>query len=268
METTDSILVVGAGALGGALVRGMAQDPDRRQRIQVLDAVAEKAQALATETGTAAVTLDSIQGPVATLLLVVKPPDVEGAVTSLRAAIGSDTVVVSCAAGISLASITYTLGGEARLIRAMPNVAARVQASTTVLVAGSGVPEADLARTEALFASVGQVLRAPAEEALHAVTALAASGPAFLALLLEAFIDAGVAAGLARPLAEALCLGMARGTLALLDDGTSPAELRAQVTSPAGTTAAGLAAMESAAARGAVGDAIQAAAARSRELLG
>lgn len=266
MEMGNDVLVVGVGALGSALVRGIAAVPAQRPRLQIVDIDRGRAATLAMETSARAVAAEAIAHPVAIVVAAVKATDLTPALQQIRPAIGDQTVVVSCASGVALSTVAHALQNRGRLVRAVPNIAARVGASSTVLAAGPGASEADLARVSELFAAVGTVHRVPSESALHAVTALAANGPAFVALVLEALMDGGVCAGLPRTLAEPLTIEMARGTLALLERDLTPAALRAAVVSPAGSAAAGLAVLERAALRGALGDAVMAAADRSREL--
>jgi pyrroline-5-carboxylate reductase len=141
-----------------------------------------------------------------------------------------------------------------------------VGAGMSAISAGAAATDADLATAEQLLSAVGQVLRLP-ETQLDAVTALSGSGPAYVFLLAEALIDAGVLIGLARPVATTLAVQTLVGSaLMLRDSGDSATQLREAVTSPGGTTAAALKALESHAVRAAVADALQAARDRSREL--
>lgn len=270
-EATGSIVVMGCGALGSALVRGMAVNADFQKNLVLFDVDTQRAQALAQDCQCQALS-DLKQGQIArTLLFAVKPADLDTAIVDALPLIDTSTLIVSCAAGRSIQSILDVLHPHIPglpVLRAMPNVAAQVGSSVTALVAGPGVEDEDRALVAGLFATVGSVHHFDHEHSLHAVTALAASGPAFAALILEALIDAGVRAGLRRNQAQELSLGMWQGTLKLVAKGQAPADLRALVTSPGGTTAAGLALLERGALRGLISDAIVAAAARSEQLAG
>ena len=147
----------------------------------------------------------------------------------------------------------------------MPNTPALVGQGASAIAAGAAADPEDVAWAERVLSSVGTVVQVP-ESHLDAVTGLAGSGPAYVFLVAEALMDAGVSAGLPRLVSEQLVRQLLVGSAALLAEGRSPADLRAMVTSPGGTTAAGVNALEHAAVRAAFADAVSAATARSREL--
>lgn len=196
------------------------------------------------------------------ILVCVKPQDVAAA---LRSANPRDRLVVSVAAGIT----TSHLGAaapQARIIRAMPNSAALAGRSATALCVGPQATTADLDTAERIFASVGKVFRVE-ESQLDAITGLSGSGPAYAFLFVEALTEGGVAAGLPRRLAQELATATLAGAAALLEStGEHPAILREAVTSPGGTTAAGLLELESASIRAALIRAVQAGARRAQEI--
>ena len=138
------------------------------------------------------------------------------------------------------AALAAALGGDVAVVRAMPNTPALVGEGAAAIAGGTATGEDDLAWAEGILGSVGRVVRVP-EYQLDAVTGLAGSGPAYLFLVAEALIDAGVLAGLARPVAESLVSQLFVGSSKLLAERGDPAALRAMVTSPGGTTAAALA---------------------------
>lgn len=197
-------------------------------------------------------------------VVAVKPAEVEVVCRALGPlGVGR---CVSIAAGVELARLQEWLGPDVAALRAMPNTAALLGASATALCGGGGVTEEDLCWAEEVLAAVGTVLRLP-EASLDAVTGLSGSGPAYVFLMAEALIDAGVSVGLTREVATALVVQTVLGSARLLvESGDSPGVLRAAVTSPGGTTAAGLRALEAAAVRAAFGAAVEAATARSAEL--
>lgn len=174
--------------------------------------------------------------------------------------------VMSIAAGITIAAIEAVVPTGTAVIRVMPNTPALVGAAASALAAGTDADENDVAWATSVLGAVGLV-DVVSEPQLDAVTGLSGSGPAYFFLIAEALADAGVTAGLSRPTAEMLAnqtmLGAAR---MLLETAEGPAALRAGVTTPAGTTAAGLRVLEQQGVRAAFIDAVQAAAERSREL--
>jgi pyrroline-5-carboxylate reductase len=197
-------------------------------------------------------------------IVAVKPGDVAAACRAIAAA-GADRVL-SIAAGVTLASLESALGVGVPIVRAMPNTPALVGAGAAAIAAGSSAGEADLDWAEGLLAAVGTVVRVP-EHLLDAVTGLSGSGPAYVFLVAEALIEGGVLAGLPRDVAVTLATQTLAGAgRMLVETGATPEELRAQVTSPGGTTAAGLRALEAAGVRSAFLEAVAAATARSREL--
>lgn len=275
MPEALSLVVVGGGRMGDALVTGLLQtgwaepgriavvesDPARRGVVakshQGLNVAATVSDALA---GVAAGDLR----PEAGAVVAVKPGDVAGVCGDLVAA--GVTRVVSIAAGVTLASLEEWLGSGVAVIRAMPNTPALVGAGMSAIAAGSRAGPADLDWAHGILAAVGAVVELP-ETALDAVTGLSGSGPAYVFLLAEALIDAGVLVGLTRPVAHQLAVQTLLGAARLLDQtGDEPATLRAAVTSPGGTTAAGLRALEAAGVRNAILDAVAAATERSRQL--
>lgn len=198
------------------------------------------------------------------LIVATKPADVGPAVAAAVAA--GVARVVSIAAGVSTGSIESAAGRDLPVVRAMPNTPALVGVGAAAIAGGRHVGEEDLVWAETVLGAVGTVVRVP-ESALDAVTGLSGSGPAYVFLVAEALIDAGVNAGLPRATADALVRQTLLGAATLLaqgDDG--PEALRAAVTSPGGTTAAGLRVLEERATRAAFIDAVDAATRRSREL--
>jgi pyrroline-5-carboxylate reductase len=198
-----------------------------------------------------------------TVILAVKPQQAVAACCGL--AVPADAVVVSIVAGLSLAAIA-DITGTRRVVRVMPNTPCLVGRGVSVACRTADVPADRFARVMELLRAVGSVHEAD-ESLLDAVTGLSGSGPGFVAVLVEALADGGVRAGLPRPLALALAIETLAGTAALLEQtGEHPAQIKDRVASPGGTTIAGLAVLEQRGVRGAVGDAVVAAAARAREL--
>ncbi len=257
--------ILGCGGLGAALARGLLGQTDFD--VALCDRHAEKvAPFVGTRARAAADARSAVQGA-DVVVLAVKPKAVPALLAEIDGALNDEALVVSCAAGVPLKRLEALLS-QGAVARAMPNIGASVCAGTTAVVLGRGAdPARDRARLDRLFAAVGTVKVVVDEAQLHAITAVAASGPAWVFLVVEALVEGGVEAGLPRHDAEAYAAGALRAAAALLDSGKATAgELRAQVTSPGGTTVAGLAALERAAVRAAFMDAVRAAVARSWEI--
>ena len=257
------LTVVGGGRMGEALVAGLlGAGWGSAGELAVVEKVEDRRRELA-ERFPGLVVTDAVTAADGAVV-AVKPDDVEAACLALA---GSGTGrVLSIAAGVPLASLERWLGPQVRVVRAMPNTPALVGAGAAAVAGGSGATEDDLAWAEGLLSAVGTVVRVP-ERLLDAVTGLSGSGPAYIFLVAEALIDAGVLAGLPRPTSAALVVQTLLGSARLLaESGQGPEALRAAVTSPGGTTAAGLQALEDRAVRGAFLSAVRAATERSKEL--
>lgn len=200
-----------------------------------------------------------------TVLLCVKPSDALKALEEGGGAL-EGRLLVSVVTGLKIATLRGASG--CRVIRAMPNTAAMVGRSATAIASDSNVTREDIATAERVFGSVGEVFAIP-EDQLDAVTGLSGSGPAFVYLVIEALSDGGLAAGLSRKQALDLAIQTVAGAAEMAASTKEhPALLREMVTSPGGTTIAGLAVLEGAAVRSAFINAVKAAAARSKELSG
>jgi pyrroline-5-carboxylate reductase len=203
------------------------------------------------------------------VVLAVKPADAEAAcraIASAGAGWGGATRVLSIAAGVPTARLQEWLGDGVPVVRAMPNTPALVGAGAAAIAAGTSAGDADLDWAEGVLRAVGAVERVP-EKLLDAVTGLSGSGPAYVFLVAEALVEAGVLNGLPRSTANVLAIQTLLGSARLLaESGDSPEALRAAVTSPGGTTAAGLRILENHGVRSAFLEAVTAATERSREL--
>jgi pyrroline-5-carboxylate reductase len=263
-----AIAILGAGKIGEALLAGLLRSGVPATELCFSEQYAARATALEQQYGvTAASSLDAAAGA-DVVVLAVKPPDVAGLATEIGPALHAGALVVSVAAGITTALLESNLPAGTRVVRVMPNTPMLVGEGMSAISAGTHADDADLARAEALLAAVGKVVRLP-EQQLDAVTALSGSGPAYVFLLAEALIDAGVLLGLPRAIASELAIQTLLGSSVMLrDSGDSPAQLREAVTSPGGTTAAALRKLEDHRLRGAVSDALEAARDRSIELAG
>jgi pyrroline-5-carboxylate reductase len=257
------LIVVGGGRMGSALVAGLlAGGRAEAAEVQIVEACAQTRAGL--EERFPGVGVSESIPPAAGAVLAVKPQDAEAACRALAEA--RPLRVLSVVAGLRLVRLEEWLGGGTAVVRAMPNTPALLGAGASALAPGKAAGEDDLAWAEAILAAVGKVTRLP-ESLLDAVTGLSGSGPAYVFLVAEALIDAGVAvgltAGVSRDLVVQTLLGAAR---MLAETGETPGALRDAVTSPGGTTAAGLSVLEAKGLRGALAEAVAAATARSKQL--
>ena len=197
-------------------------------------------------------------------VVAVKPDDAETACRQV-AEVGPARLL-SIVTGVPVERIEGWLGEGAAVVRAVPNTPALVGAGATAIAAGHRADESDLSWAEHILAAVGRVVRVP-EQLLDAVTGLSGSGPAYVYLLVEALVEAGVLNGLTWDLSRDLVVQTVLGSARMLEEtGQRPESLRSAVVSPGGTTAAGLAVLESRAMRGAIMEAVAAATERAREL--
>ena len=256
------LLLVGGGRMGEALLGGLLAAGRAAEEL----AVAEISPPRRDELSAAYPDVEVVEAPVpaAGSVLVVKPADVADAARTVAEA--GTRRILSVAAGVTTRTIEEAAGRPLPVVRAMPNTPALVGAGAAAISPGSSAGADDMAWAEEILGAVGVVVRVP-EKALDAVTGLSGSGPAYLFLVAEAMAEAGVLAGLPRDVAETLAFQTLLGSARLLVDGADgPAALRAAVTSPGGTTAAGLQQLERHGVRAAFLDAVMAAAERSREL--
>jgi pyrroline-5-carboxylate reductase len=261
MATYD-LAVIGGGNMGAALVGGLltAGTVAAGELAVVETADDRRAQLARMHPG---VTITAEVPACTSAVLAVKPGDV--ATVAAAAVAAGATRLLSIAAGVTTTAVQQAAGAKVAVLRAMPNTPALVGEGVAALCAGATATEADIVWAEGILAAVGRCERVP-ESGFDAVTGLTGSGPAYVFLVAEALIDAGVLAGLPRSLVEPMVTQLLVGSAALLAERGDAAALRAAVTSPGGTTAAGLRVLEERAVRAAFIDAVQAAATRSREL--
>lgn len=247
--------------MGTALVGGLIHGGWQPSSITVVEIDPAKRASLETEYG---VTTSDVVVNAEGALIAVKPGDAVSVCASVVAA--GVPRVLSIAAGVSVAALERAAGASAAVVRAMPNTPALVREGVTAICGSASCSDDDFAWAESVLSAVGVVVRVP-ESQMDAVTAVAGSGPGYLFLVAEALLDAAVAHGLPVDVADTLVRQLFRGAGVLLADSPeSPATLRERVTSPNGTTAAGLAQFEAAGLREIVNKAVAAAAARSAEI--
>jgi pyrroline-5-carboxylate reductase len=255
--------VIGGGRMGEALVGGLLKAGGHRlDGIRVVDPDPTRSEAL--RAAFPGVDVVDEPGAASDNILAVKPGDV-ASVCAVLATHGPSRVL-SIAAGVPVATLEGALAPGSRVVRAMPNTPALIGAGAAAIAPGTAADEDDLVWAEELLGAVGTVVRVQ-EPLLDAVTGLSGSGPAYVFLVAEALIEAGVLAGLPREVSQALSIQTLLGAASLLAEGSDgPEALRAAVTSPGGTTAAGLQVLEQRGLRAAFLDAVVAATERSRQL--
>ena len=278
------IAIIGGGNMGEALLAGLLKSGRSPKDVLVTEKAVGRADYLRQTYSVRVVPVADAVENAAFVILAVKPADAGPVITEISGAATRATgdsveqVLVSVIAGVTTAYYEAHLPAGFPVIRVMPNAPALVGAGVSALAAGRFASAEQLAQAAELFRGVGGVLTVP-ESQIDAVTAVSGSGPAYFFLFLEALVDAGVANGLSRAVATDLAVQTLAGSAAMLLDriadeqsqpggrpDTSAAELRALVTSPGGTTAAGLRELERGGLRAAVAAAVEAAKIRSEQL--
>jgi pyrroline-5-carboxylate reductase len=258
---------LGFGNMGQAIARGLVKaDLIAPANIALFDVDADKARSFADAGFTIADSADALVRQSDAVLLAPKPQDMAAALESMRAGWQKEVLVISIAAGISTEFIQKRLGPDARVARVMPNTPALVAAGAAGIAYGAGVTDADRSLVRAIFDAVG-IAEEVEEAQLDAVTALSGSGPAYYFYLVECFVAGAVKLGLDEDQAGRLAAQTLLGAGKLLtESGEPPSILRERVTSKGGTTAAALDVLRQRGWPETAAAALEAAAARSREL--
>ena len=266
--SSGTIGFIGCGKMASALVEGILKaglfSPGE---IFVSDRYAEAVQSLVKKTGVQACASNAdVARAAATVLICVKPDDVGDALAEIQP-VRENGLVISIAAGVTLATLGYRAGSSWRVVRVMPNTPALINQGAAGYTLGETATTADAAAVEAILGAVGKVFRVRNEALLDAVTGLSGSGPAYVFTIIEALADGGVLMGLQREMALQLAAQTVAGAAKMvLESGTHPAQLRDAVTSPGGTTIAGIEALEHGGLRAALINAVRAATERAQEL--
>jgi pyrroline-5-carboxylate reductase len=259
---------LGGGNMAGALVKGLLHAKVVPPEQIIVSDVKNDRLALLRETHGVKTTQDNheLVKFADVVVLAVKPQVFDKILDAVGADFRGDQLLVSVAAGVPVAAMEARLPANARVVRAMPNTPATVDAGATAIAAGSHATDDDLEVTRELFAAVGRVVTLD-ETLLDAVTGLSGSGPAYVMLMIEALADGGVKVGLHRDTALLLAAQTVFGSAKLLlDTGEHPGRLKDMVTSPGGTAIAGLHTLESGGLRRTLIDAVEAATKRAVEL--
>lgn len=263
------IAVVGGGRIGEALIAGLRESGTEASDIVVIEAVRTRAEELSKKYSILATDLEIGCEGADVIVVAVKPGDVPDVVQRIDHAISDSTtesIVVSLAAGIPTEVLENRLSAGSPVVRVMPNTAMLVGRGVSAICKGRYARDEHMQTVQEIMESVGDVV-VVAQSQMDAVTAVSGSGPAYFFHLAEALVDAGVEQGLPRDVALTLVTGTALGAGAMLTSGDEgPAELRYNVSSPGGTTAAAIRRLEAGGLRAAVADAVEAATSRSRAL--
>jgi pyrroline-5-carboxylate reductase len=271
MEFSGKLGFIGGGRMGEAMIQGILKSGIiSAADILVADPVAERCAYLSKTYGV--ITHDSsadraIWSSCATVILAVKPQIMKSVLQAAKRYINDAHLLISIAAGIQTSFIDANLSGSnCRIIRVMPNTPAFVLEAASALCSGPRATQEDMERAVLIFNSIGKSVVLD-ERYFDAVTGLSGSGPAYVFTFIEALIDAGLKVGLNRSDAELLVMQTILGSVKLaMQSKEHPAQLRAMVTSPGGTTIAGLHELEIAGFNGIIMDAVEAATERSKEL--
>jgi pyrroline-5-carboxylate reductase len=262
------IAIFGAGVMGETLLAGLLRSGRSAEDLLIAERRTDRADELREKYGVDAVDNADAAAKADVLLLVVKPQDMGDLLGEISGRVHPGKLVVSLAAGVTTSYVESRLPDGVAVVRVMPNTPALVDEGIAAISAGTNCSDDDLAVAEELLSANGRVVRVP-EKQQDAVTAVSGSGPAYVFLVVEAMIEAGVHLGLPRPTATELAVQTLVGSGKLLrETGEHPALLRERVTSPGGTTAAALGELEAHGLRAAFLAALEAAATRSRELAG
>jgi len=262
------VAFLGAGNMGEALIKGLTQTGlVPAGSIAAADPRADHLGQIAKRYGIRAVTDNcALVSGADVIILAVKPQIMGSVLKEIAPVVDEGKLLISIAAGVATRKLRDQLGKPARLIRVMPNTPALVLEGVTAIARAEGLRPGDLEAAQELFAAVGKVVVLE-ESAMDAVTGLSGSGPAYVAIAIEALADGGVKMGLDRATATLLAAQTVLGSARLiLETGVHPAQLKDMVSSPGGTTIAGIAALEDGGLRRALIQAVERATLRSREL--
>jgi len=269
MLIDKKIAFLGGGNMAEALIKGMlSADVAKSRQIVVTDTAPARRDYLKKYNINLAQSNQEAVQQAEIVLLCVKPQVMDAVLAEIAAAAGPSKLVISIAAGITISRIENALMANPRVIRVMPNTPALVLSGAAGLAKGSSATDEDMAQALEIFGAVGRAVVVD-EKLMDAVTGLSGSGPAYVFTVIEALSDAGVKVGIPRPLALELAAQTVFGSAKMvLETREHPAKLRDMVTSPGGTTIAGMHELEKGKLRAVLMNAVEAATNRSRELGG
>ncbi len=269
MLNNKKVGFIGAGKMGEAMIRGMIEAGLPGKSISILELDKKRRDFIRlTYKVSVAKSLQEMAADADALVIAVKPGSVDSVLGSIDwSAVKKSLLIISIAAGVPLKRFLAAIGPDARAVRVMPNTPALIRSGISGYCLSKGCKDKDRKLTGDILQAMGPALELTDEGLLDAVTGLSGSGPAYVYVMIEALADAGVMMGLTREQALSLASHTVAGAAGMvIQTGSHPAQLKDQVTSPGGTTAAGLFELEKNGFRKALQKAVKAATLRSQEL--
>lgn len=259
--------IVGVGNMGESILKALLKKGLDKNSISFAEAKKDRAQFIAKTYGVAQVKKIADLGKGSDFVIIaVKPQDAAKILPDIASTIKDSAILISIMAGTTISKIMLLTGRSARIVRMMPNIAIKVNQGVIGITATADITPGELSGVKELFSDAGLIVDID-EDHMDAITSLGASSPAFFLMFLEAMIDGGVKIGIPRDKATAISLQVVKGAVEMLEhEQMHPALMREMITSPGGTTIAGLASLEEKAFRGSIMDAIEKAFRRAREL--
>jgi pyrroline-5-carboxylate reductase len=263
----EKIGIIGLGNMGEAIVKALVNSGHKKEAIIFAEAKKERATYVEQIYGLkCAKTLSELVQKTDYIILAIKPQDAKEVIQAISPSLNDKKIVISIMAGITTSNMLSLMGKPIRIVRIMPNICVKVGEGMMGITSNRVVTKEESAKVQKMLSPLGHFVEV-GEELMDAVTALGGSGPAFFLLFLEAMIDAGVKTGLPRDKAKTISLQVIKGTLKMLEEEKiHPTVMRDMITSPGGTTIAGIAILEQRAFKGSVMEAIENACNRAKEL--
>jgi pyrroline-5-carboxylate reductase len=263
----DKIGIIGLGNMGEAIVKNLLKSGAKKESILCFEIKPERARFIEDSYKVKiAGSAEELTKKVRYIILSIKPQDSKKLLNSIAPLIDDNKIIISIMAGITLSNILSAIGKPLKAIRIMPNICLKVGEGAIGIAPGPDVKKEELEAVKTFISPMGKIIEV-GEELMDAVTALGGSGPAFFLLFLEAMIDAGVKTGIARDKSKTICTQVVKGTLKMLEEeGIHPTLMKEMITSPGGTTIAGLSILEENAFKGNIIKAVEMATKRAKEL--
>ena len=263
----EKIGIIGLGNMGEAIVKALVNRGSKREPLLLAEAKKERVVYMEKTYGLKCTkTLVELVQKADYIVLAIKPQDAKEVMHAISPSLNNKKIVISIMAGMTTSNILSFIGKPIRVIRIMPNICVKVGEGMMGITSNHIVTKEDRATVQKMLSPLGHFVEV-SEELMDAVTALGGSGPAFFLLFLEAMIDAGVKTGLPRDKAKTISLQVIKGTVKMLEEEKiHPTVMRDMITSPGGTTIAGIAILEERAFKGNVIEAIERACKRAKEL--